>query len=465
MVVRFGAWKWLFGAALVAAACGGKASDPRDGAAAGAPARGGSSAAGAPPVIAGSAGAIVPQGGAGSSGGDAADAEAGAVSEAGSAGEGGGEPEIPWPIPPADPLSQAVTLQIDPAHSGYQAKDTLRLPLEKRWEHPFPVHGGLGYPVIARGRVFVSYTSLNGLYVDALAVETGELIWSKLVSKADASGRANLAYQDERVFAVSGYGLVVALDSANGEEVWRAQPTKGTNSVHGTPTAVNRVLYVPTDVALFALTGTSGRVLWSSPNTCVSCSATIVNGNVHLGWANPWMLVPDRYMLTIDGMTGESLGHPGSPPNSDRFTVVAGNDRLFLCEGDQISSFVGEMKQLAWSVPCGAMPIVAADGWLFAAGKGEVAGVSLANPTVDKWSYPLPASAAPIVVGSTLVFVSGTKVVALDRATGSVQSSIDLDYPYSFATQQFFQGDRPLTGLAAAENRLFVAMPDRLVAY
>ena len=258
MVVRFRAWKWFFGGALVVAACGGKASDPRDGAAAGAPAVGGSSAGTFEPS-AGSAGTIVVQGGAGSSAG-AADAGA-----PGDAGDAGASQELPWPIPPADPLSQAVTFQIDAQHSGAQLNDTLRLPLEKRWDHVFADVECLGYPIVARERVFIdAYTRpKRSLDIAALSAATGAVIWSTHLLQSDDSVRVNLAYQDERLFGITGDGLAFALDAATGSEVWRRELTAGhQHSATALPVVVDRVLYAIVEGQLTAISGATGEVLW-----------------------------------------------------------------------------------------------------------------------------------------------------------------------------------------------------------
>ncbi len=118
-------------------------------------------------------------------------------------------------------------------------------------------------PVVADNKLLVIDTA--GV-VRALAADTGSELWKantvKEEGNEDARFGGGVSLQGERAFATNGLGDVVALNVADGTEVWRKRPG---GPLRGAPTLSNGNLYVVTqDNQLFALSQENGDVSWTS---------------------------------------------------------------------------------------------------------------------------------------------------------------------------------------------------------
>ncbi len=121
-------------------------------------------------------------------------------------------------------------------------------------------------PVIEGGRVFTMDTLGE---VRAFDAATGALAWSaKVTLKGQAQGIAfggGVSVLNGRVFAATGFGIMVAYDARQGVELWRQTvpaPLRGAPSVAG-----NRVFTMTQDNQLFALSAETGDILWSVTGT------------------------------------------------------------------------------------------------------------------------------------------------------------------------------------------------------
>src|SRR5689334_55090 len=76
----------------------------------------------------------------------------------------------------------APSYRIEPAHTGVQIDSAIQLPLAKRWSVDFS--GGVSYPLIAEGKVFVTASAypLSGTTLFALDQRDGHVLWSQAVS-------------------------------------------------------------------------------------------------------------------------------------------------------------------------------------------------------------------------------------------------------------------------------------------
>src|SRR4051812_7702109 len=112
--------------------------------------------------------------------------------------------------------ADAVSYQQDAAHTGLAAGATLTPPLGKRWVRT-DLGEGLGYPLLAENRIFVSASGFSGgRSVYALDRRTGAILWSRpMVSPT-------LAYASGRLFTVSD-GIVQALSASTGATLWTVQ--------------------------------------------------------------------------------------------------------------------------------------------------------------------------------------------------------------------------------------------------
>jgi outer membrane protein assembly factor BamB len=121
-------------------------------------------------------------------------------------------------------------------------------------------------PVVAEGKLFV--TDVDAV-VHALDANTGARMWTASVAQGDGNRDARfgggVSYDNGQVFATNGLGDVVALQAADGKEVWRAKPG---GPLRGSPTIANGVVYVLTqDDQLFALNQQTGVVNWAAQGT------------------------------------------------------------------------------------------------------------------------------------------------------------------------------------------------------
>jgi outer membrane protein assembly factor BamB len=121
-------------------------------------------------------------------------------------------------------------------------------------------------PVVHAGRVFTIDTQGE---VRAFNARTGRLEWSdRITLKKQAQGIAfggGVSAADGRVFATTGFGIIVAYDAAQGVELWRQTvpaPLRGSPAV-----ADGRVFTLTQDNQLFALNAATGEVIWDVAGT------------------------------------------------------------------------------------------------------------------------------------------------------------------------------------------------------
>ena len=149
-------------------------------------------------------------------------------------------------------------------------------------------------PVAQGGQV---YTLDSQSMVTALD-ETGTILWQRELGKSfdalkDASG-GGLAVGGTQLFVTTGFGTVVALDTASGAELW----TQDLASYGGaSPTVYDDLLYIAArDGAAWAIDTSNGRIKWQVAGPTVAAS--------HTGGPGP--AVSDKYAVFPFG-TGDVL--------------------------------------------------------------------------------------------------------------------------------------------------------------
>ncbi|MCA3255485.1 MAG: PQQ-binding-like beta-propeller repeat protein, partial [Alphaproteobacteria bacterium] len=121
-------------------------------------------------------------------------------------------------------------------------------------------------PVIAGGKVFTIDTSAT---VRAFDAATGRTLWAHRVEGAkkdrNTAFGGGVAVGGDRVFATTGYGAAVALNAANGSQIWKVTlggPLRGAPAVEG-----ERVYVMSQDNQMFALNVATGETLWDATGT------------------------------------------------------------------------------------------------------------------------------------------------------------------------------------------------------
>lgn len=119
----------------------------------------------------------------------------------------------------------------------------------------------IGPPIVAAGRIYTMDTESE---VRAFSIEDGDRIWSTdLEDEIDDDGHigGGLAYERDRVFVATGFGVVFALNATTGEIIWSENtkiPLRAAPTVRG-----GRVFIITVDNTLIALDARDGSTLWT----------------------------------------------------------------------------------------------------------------------------------------------------------------------------------------------------------
>ncbi len=117
-------------------------------------------------------------------------------------------------------------------------------------------------PIVADGRVYV-LDAEGG--VRAFAANSGDRLWAVDLTPEDADSEegfgGGIAYDAGSLFVATGFGTVVALDAATGEQLWTYN---GGTPFRAAPSAVGgRIFAISFDNQVVALAQATGEVLWT----------------------------------------------------------------------------------------------------------------------------------------------------------------------------------------------------------
>lgn len=253
-------------------------------------------------------------------------------------------------------------------------------------------------PVVAGGLIY-TMDSLNTV----TAVNTaGTVVWTRNLTpsteKPSQGGSGGLAFGNGTVFATSGFGELVALDSASGAEIW----DQDLDAFGGaSPTYFDGLVYVVgQDSVAWAINADTGRIQWQLVGT--------PSGNNLLG--GPGVAVSDT-LAVFPFPSAELIG-----------TFRKGGVRLWNAAilGRRGGTAVGGITDIAGD------PVIAGDT-VYA---GNTAGrtVALDLRTGERnWTANIGSYGTPVVAGTALYLVSDqNKLTRLDRATGAIAWQVDL---------------------------------------
>ncbi|SFP50480.1 PQQ-like beta-propeller repeat protein [Sphingomonas rubra] len=249
-------------------------------------------------------------------------------------------------------------------------------------------------PVIAEGKLFIIDVDAA---VHAMDAGTGASLWTTNITVSDANRPSRfgggVSYDDGKVYATDGVGDVVALNAADGKELWRAKPG---GPLRGSPTIANGTVYVLSqDNQLFALNQADGKVQWSQSGT-----------------------------LETQGVFG--VGAPAASQGS----VVAGfssgelsayryeNGRVLWQDALSRTSITTSVSSLA---DIDAAPVIE-EGRVYAVGQGGRM-VSLELATGQRlWEQNLAGISTPWIAGEWLFVVTDdARLACLSRASGKAR--------------------------------------------
>ena len=305
-------------------------------------------------------------------------------------------------------------------------------------------------PVAQGGQV---YTLDSQSMVTAID-ETGTILWQSELGKSsdalkDASG-GGLAVGGTQLFVTTGFGTVVALDTASGAELW----TQDLASYGGaSPTVYDDLLYIAArDGAAWAIDTSNGRIKWQVAGPTVAAS--------HTGGPGP--AVSDKYAVfpfgTGDvlasfrkgglrswssGLSGARLGLASTQVRDLTGQPVIGGSSVYLASSAGRMAAVDLNTGLRiWTAKQGSQGhILVAGGAVFAVSDaGNLIRLSKDDGALI-WSTPLPkftkksvksrakihAHYGPILAGGRLILASSDGLIRqFNPADGTLITTVDL---------------------------------------
>jgi outer membrane protein assembly factor BamB len=377
----------------------------------------------------------------------------------------------PSPVPP---LSQAVTYQIDYAHSGRAVfQDPITFPNNPAWS--VTLNGAISYPLIAGGMVYVTTSSpgagggLNGTSLYALNLQTGAIAWGPVPISGNTNWSAS-AYDHGKIFVINFDGLLRSFDAATGTPGWSKQ-LPGQYWFDSPPTAVNGIVYVGgsgSGGTLYAVDETTGNVLWTAGVANGQQSAPAVSSD------GVFVSYPCQ-VYKFDPITGASLWHYSGPcSGGGGKTSAYANGLLYVRDIIDFNSPFGQIYDATNGTQVGTFNVgtfqigpIPAFGTTtgFFLNDGTLQAIDLTSRDL-LWSFTGDGQlvSAPIVINEA-VFVgsSSGKVYAVNVTTGSKLWEGNAGASITGPDEQNLI--QPLTGLGAGEGYLVVPAGSVLTAW
>lgn len=310
----------------------------------------------------------------------------------------------------------------------------------------------LARPIVAEGRVF---TVDSEGQVSAFSIGGGERLWRVTpagMRSADRLPSGGLAFAQGILLVSTGSGSVLALDSDNGDELWR---TRLLAPIRTAPTAIGDLVLVTTSAnETVALDLLAGDVLWQHVGFFEQ--AAILGGATPA--ANDRLAVVayssgEIFALDLDDgrpIWSDTVLRPrrtlaigaisditGSPVIDDGRVIVAGN-------GGEMASFDLANGSRAWNLDVTSRhtPWVAGDFIYVLTDRNEVVAV-VRQGGIVRWVSPLerlrdpddPESsrifwAGPLLAGDRLILAGSTgEAISISPYTGEILGRLTLPGP------------------------------------
>lgn len=192
-------------------------------------------------------------------------------------------------------------------HSGYNPVETtinvgnaskLTIKWQRALNDPWP-----GAPLVAGGRVFVFNGASGKLY--ALRLSDGGRIWTATVG---VDYNATAAVWGSLIVApghdATG-GLVAAYDVASGARHWRTRINTDPYSFVTAPTVYGSTLYLASDKTVYALSASTGQILWKRVVTTAQYGE--ISGPVAVSGGGQYVVAAggDGYVYALVAATGK----------------------------------------------------------------------------------------------------------------------------------------------------------------
>jgi len=289
-------------------------------------------------------------------------------------------------------------------------------------------------PVVAGGRIF----TLDSRATVTATGADGSTLWQRDLTpsyaRSDNASGGGLAFGGGRLFVSSAFGVLVALDPATGQEIWRQRfdaPISGAPAVSG-----DRVYVVSHDGSGWAMDAADGRQRWRLAN--VPTPSSMIGG--------PAPAVTDRLVL---------------------FPFPSG-DLVAALRGDGIESW---QRRIAGTRPGQAYagvtditgdPVVVGNTVYVGNQSGRVMSLDLTTGQQNWTAGEAPYGPVWPVAGSLFLLSDRGELVRLDSATGARIWGVELPY-YTRDRERSRAEIVAHYGPVLAGGRLIVASNDGLI--
>ncbi|WP_293331273.1 PQQ-binding-like beta-propeller repeat protein [Parvibaculum sp.] len=304
-------------------------------------------------------------------------------------------------------------------------------------------------PVIADGKIFVLDAEST---VRAFDRKTGKRLWeTDLVPEgedADEGRGGGVAFDNGKIFVVTGFGTGHGLDAASGAIVWTqtlGEPFRAAPTANG-----GRVFAVTADNQTIAFAQETGEVLWRHRGIVesagiLSSPSPAVAGSVVISPYSSGELVALR-VANGTPVWSDSLNRTGRLTSLSELNDIAGRpvidrDRVFaISHSGRMVSIDLRTGERAWTRDIGGVqtPWVAGDYLYLITNSEELVAISRRDGRI-RWITPMPrwedpedredpiVWSGPVLVSDRLILVSSTgDATSVSPYTGEILGRIDL---------------------------------------
>ena len=360
---------------------------------------------------------------------------------------------------------QARNFQIDATHTGSSTTQGVIPPLSRRWTVNFGRQ--TSYPLIADGKVFVTVGNGNtpGATLFALDSTSGALVWS---FPLDGNSQwAGACYENGRVFAVNGSGLMRAFDGQTGAVIWTVQ-LPGQSSFSSAPTVSDGVIYTSgagSGGTAYAVSANSGALLWTR---------SVINGS----WSSPAVTSDGVYVsyscpnvYKLDPATGASVWqHTTGCSGGGGKAPVLYNGRLYVRDFSDVI-FDSQTGAIIGSFVSKHTPAFSGNRGFFLNGPDGFGSFGTlqardVNTGAVLWNFSGDGTLqSAVLVVNDFVYVGSAqgRLYAVDAETGQQVWVTNTGSSVPYVDEH--NVSQPLTSFAAGEGLLVVPTTTTLIAY
>lgn len=295
-------------------------------------------------------------------------------------------------------------------------------------------------PIVVGGRIYVMDA---GATVNAFDAQSGGRAWSvSLVPEGQnvAGGYGGgLASDGTRVYAATGFGEVVALDSGSGAIAWRKQTEV---PFRAAPTVANgKVLAINVNNELYSFSTADGSEQWrfqgvgDQAAVISNTSPAVADGTVVAPYTSGELIAfreSDGIPMWGDALTtADSLSSVATLTNIAGRPVIDRGQVFAIAHSGRMGAFSLKEGQRLWVQDISGIdtPWVAGDHVFVMSGRNTLVAVSRKDGGI-RWTANLPAGqrwTGPVLGGGQLIVVSSNGALAhVSPQTGEILSQVDL---------------------------------------